>query len=65
MLSQEIEARSGEVVAKGLDSLGALLSKLRQLQAASEIAIAQATEQTVQRARSLGSKARADEDGSG
>mmetsp|Transcript_36337 Transcript_36337/g.67615 ORF Transcript_36337/g.67615 Transcript_36337/m.67615 type:complete len:418 (+) Transcript_36337:30-1283(+) len=60
MLSSEIEARSGEVVAKGLDTLGVLLSKLRRLQAVSEAAIAQATEQTVQRARSLGSKERAE-----
>ncbi|CAK9082739.1 unnamed protein product [Durusdinium trenchii] len=51
MLSAEIEAKSGEVVAKGLDDLGILLSQLQQLQAACQAAIAQATEKTIQRAR--------------
>eukprot|EP00913_Durusdinium_trenchii_P012422 g11662.t1 len=62
MLSAEIEAKSGEVVAKGLDDLGILLSQLQQLQAACQAAIAQATEKTIQRARSLGLKAKARDD---
>ncbi|CAJ1450388.1 unnamed protein product [Effrenium voratum] len=58
MLSAEIEANSGEVVAKALHDLGLLLFKLRQLQAASEAAIAQATEETLQRAKSFRKKAK-------
>ena len=61
MLSAEIEAKSGEVVAKGLDSVGILLSRLQHIQVACQAAITKATEETIQRARSLGLKAKARE----
>mmetsp|Transcript_95489 Transcript_95489/g.116933 ORF Transcript_95489/g.116933 Transcript_95489/m.116933 type:complete len:143 (+) Transcript_95489:44-472(+) len=61
MLSAEIEAKSSEVVAKGLDSVGILLARLQQLQVACQAAITKATEDTIQRARSLGLKAKARE----
>lgn len=61
MLSAEIEATSGEVVAKGLDSIGILLSRLQQMQVACQAAITKATDDALQRARSLGLKSKARE----
>eukprot|EP00435_Cladocopium_sp_Y103_P058852 s1542_g20.t2 len=61
MLSAEIEATSGEVVAKGLETIGILLSHLQQMQVACQAAITKATEDALQRARSLGLKSKSRE----
>eukprot|EP00931_Biecheleriopsis_adriatica_P089218 TRINITY_DN63385_c0_g1_i1.p1 TRINITY_DN63385_c0_g1~~TRINITY_DN63385_c0_g1_i1.p1 ORF type:complete len:449 (-),score=81.94 TRINITY_DN63385_c0_g1_i1:88-1434(-) len=51
MLIAEMDSRSMEVVAKGVDHLGSILARLQHVQEASATAIAKATEDAVQRAR--------------